>query len=291
MRVLPIVFLCLLMTSGIFAQYEFAPIGAQWIQNASIDEYDGTFLEDYFIITSEKDTLIDSLSFRKVGDYLFYQEEKLVYYWWEDSLRLIYDYGVAVGDTVVFEMLGDIFQPMIENTFIVSSVTQVDAGGDTLKRIACDLIDGQLYVQPYVYLERMGSTRTLVEDLTTSVLVAGAIEDWLRCYKDSTVDYQTERFQQAAQNGEDCYYVTNVEEPYNTAPFTVFPNPLIGDQLSIDGAFSEEVFISVYNTLGREVYQTQNVLPFDFSLQEFPAGMYIRVIRNKDTLNVASKNV
>lgn len=70
---------CLICLSA-KAQAEFAPIGARWFQNAGIVNIWNTHpLEDFYVIESEKDTLVDDLLHRKVGDHLFYQDGDISY--------------------------------------------------------------------------------------------------------------------------------------------------------------------------------------------------------------------
>ena len=70
-RLLSLPLFCLLCLSAA-AQAEFAPIGARWFQNVGIntDSYIHP-LQDFYVIESEKDTLVDGLLHRKVGDFLF----------------------------------------------------------------------------------------------------------------------------------------------------------------------------------------------------------------------------
>ncbi len=194
------------------AQVEFAPIGARWLQNEGILNIWNTHpLQDFYVIESEKDTLVDGLMYRKVGDYLFYQDSTKIYYRWQDSLPLIYDYGVVAGDTVRFEMFeSPLEDEVVENTFVVDKVEYVPTGADSLKRIECRLVDGAIYLEPYVYLERIGSVRTLVENLTYTIPIIGAVEEWLRCYHDHEISYQTERFLLTAEEGEGCNYRTPI---------------------------------------------------------------------------------
>ena len=263
------------------AQAEFAPIGARWFQNAAIENiWDTHPLQDFYVIESEKDTLVDGLLHRKVGDYLFYQDGAKVYYRWQDSLRLIYDYGVAVGDTVRFEML-DGPDEIYENTFVIEEAAYVSVGEDSIKRIECRLIDGALYIQPYVYLERMGATRTLVEDLTYSILIPGAVEEWLRCYQDDEVSYQTERFLMTAEEGEGCdYRMPNATGDLQAGvEVSVFPNPVSEGGLHVQTDYAGRYMATLYNAYGQAVQVREGQGGMQLPVAHLPAGSYRLVLR------------
>ena len=280
--ILSLPLLCLFCLSAT-AQAEFAPIGARWFQNAFIENIgDAHPLQDFYIIESEKDTLVDGLLHRKVGDYLFYQDSAKIYYRWQDSLRLIYDYGVAVGDTVRFEML-DGPDEIYENTFVVEEAAYVSAGEDSIKRIECRLIDGALYIQPYVYLERMGSVRKIVEDLTYSVFIPGAVEEWLRCYQDDEVSYQTERFLLTAEEGEDCdYRMPNAAEDQAAGvEVSVFPNPASGGVLHVQTNYAGRYTATLYNAYGQAVQVQAGQGDLRMGVRHLPAGWYRLVLRRR----------
>jgi len=280
---LPLLFLFCLSAA---AQAEFAPIGARWFQNASIDNISGTHpLQDFYVIESEKDTLVDGLLHRKVGDYLFYQDGDKVYYRWQDSLRLIYDYGVAVGDTVRFEMFewpgeDDIF----ENTLVVDNISYVPAGMDSLKRIACRIVEGQgaLYTQYYTYLERMGSIRTLVEDLTYAVPL-NYVPQWLRCYQDGEISYQTERFLMTAEEGEGCdYRMPNATgEVEDGIEASVFPNPVSEGVLHVQTDYAGRYIATLYNAYGQAVQVQAGLGDLRMPVGRLPAGLYRLVLRGQ----------
>jgi len=279
---LPLSLLCLSCLSA-KAQAEFAPIGARWFQNAAIENiWDTHPLQDFYVIESEKDTLVDDLLHRKVGDYLFYQDSNKVYYRWQDSLRLIYDYGVAVGDTVRFEML-DGPDEIYENTFVVEKAAYVSAGEDSIKRIECRLIDGALYIQPYVYLERMGSVRKLVEDLTYSLPIPGVVEEWLRCYEDNEASYQTERFLMTVEDGEGCdYRMPNATgEVEDRIEVSVFPNPVSEGSLQVQTDYAGRYMATLYNAHGQAVQVREGQGDVQLPVAHLPAASYRLVLRRR----------
>jgi hypothetical protein len=281
---LPLLFLFCLSAA---AQAEFAPIGARWFQNAGINN-DSLIhpLQDFYVIESEKDTLVDGLVHRKVGDFLFYQDSTKVYFRWQDSLRLIYDYGVAVGDTVRFEMFEwPEEEEVFENTLVVDDISYVMAGMDSLKWIACRIVEGQgaLYTQYYTYLERMGSIRTLVEDLTYAVPL-NYVPEWLRCYQDDEVSYQTERFLMTAEEGENCDYraPTSTQEPGPEIEWLVFPNPVSGGVLQVQTDYTNQYIATLYNAYGQAVQERAGQGDVQLPVAHLPAGLYRLVLRGSE---------
>ncbi|NBC07200.1 MAG: hypothetical protein GVY26_08405 [Bacteroidetes bacterium] len=294
---LPLPLLCLFCLSAT-AQAEFAPIGARWFQNAAIENiWDTHPLQDFYVIESEKDTLVGGLLHRKVGDYLFYQDGDKVYYRWQDSLRLVYDYGVAVGDTVRFDLLYGYEQEEglvpIQNTYIVDTVSFVQAGSASLKKVDCSLLEGyECYdanfpdsvAFSYSYIERLGSVRGVLESLNTCGLtIPGAITEWLRCYEDEEVSYQTERFLLTAEEGEGCDYraPTSTQEPGSEIEWLVFPNPVSEGPLQVQTDYAGRYTATLYNAYGQAVRTQEGQGDLRIAAGRLPAGLYRLVLRRR----------
>ena len=290
---LPLLLLCLSCLSA-KAQAEFAPIGARWFQNAAIENiWDTHPLQDFYVIESEKDTLVDGLLHRKVGDYLFYQDGAKVYYRWQDSLRLVYDYSVAAGDTVRFELLYGYVQEEgllpVQNTYIVDTVSFVQAGAVSLKKVDCRLLEGYECLSfpgseafSYTYLERMGSVRGVLESIETcGPVVPGAVEEWLRCYQDDEVSYQTERFLMTAEEGEGCdYRMPNATGDLQAGiEVSVFPNPVSEGVLHIQTDYAGRYMATLYNAYGQAVQVREGQGGVQLPVAHLPAGSYRLVLR------------
>ena len=194
---------------------------------------------------------------------------------------MIYDYSVEVGDTVRFEMF-DGPAEVFENTLVVNDISYVPAGMDSLKRIACRVVEGQgaLYTQYYTYLERMGSIRTLVEDLTYGIPL-NYLPEWLRCYQDDEVSYQTERFVLTAEEGEGCDYRTpNAAQDQATGvEVSVFPNPASGGVLHVQTNYAGRYTATLYNAYGQAVQVQAGQGDLRMGVRHLPAGWYRLVLR------------
>jgi len=129
---------CLLLCCcSIFSQQEWAPIGARWVQNIGID-FDSipvpNPLLDYYVVECTGDSMVNGLNFRKVGDYLMHQNGGKIYYWYGDSLNLVYGFEVEVGDTVNLNLLSCL-GVVVTVPVKVDSVGAIVVSGQTLKRI------------------------------------------------------------------------------------------------------------------------------------------------------------
>jgi len=282
-----ILLLSILIPMLLSAQEEFAPIGAKWYVNAFIDELGaGGYLEDYFLLESKGDTAIGEITYRQVGDYLFYQDGDQVYYLLNDSLRLIYDFDVEAGDTVDFDMLRcfDEFEgEWYPITFRVAEVTQEEVQGISLKKVRCEYIDEEYYYggQDYIYMERLGSQRVLVEDFVECDLIGTAFEEWLRCYEDEDMLYKTPRF--LFHEGEDCdyRYITNTEENSELTGLSLFPNPTT-NHWTLEWNYPDKARLQITDLQGRLLHE-QEVQPGQqkISAQGLPPGVYLLQIRSE----------
>jgi hypothetical protein len=278
MKNFTLLYLCLsLCFTFLNAQDEFAPIGAKWYVNASIEEiWETDPLQDFYTLESKSDTIINDTIHRVVGDHLFYQDGGQVYYRWQHSLRLIYDYDVAVGDTVTFEMASCTLEPdSIELvTFRVDAVSTVEVQGVPLKRVQCQWIEGAYgYEEDYIYLERIGSVRVMIENFTNCVLVTGAVEEWLRCYQDEDIDFKTQRFLNL--DGEDCSYrnLTSLDNEPNSSSITAYPNPF-RETIKVEWPGTRSFVLSLYNSQGKLVQQLRGEGAAIINSQHLPDGLY-----------------
>lgn len=264
----------LLYSTAISAQSDFAPIGAEWIINDaySLEEFQKP-LESFSRIESKKDTTIDNLEYRMVGDWFFHQDGEQVYYLWRDTLRLIYDYDVLVGDTVHFEMLTCTSEIEV-NKFEITKVDSIEFGSEMLKRIESRLIDGYLPFghSDYTYIERMGSIRTIVEDMAECELVPGAEPDILRCYHEGSSEYKTDWFLQFGDI--DCDLLTSVDELTETEfNLKSYPNPTSG-LINIISKDSKIHYIDVVTIHGKNIKRIILNDDTKINLEELNSGMY-----------------
>ena len=276
-----LLFLSSMATTILSAQHEFAPIGAKWYVNSDLLELGaGGYLEDFYLIESTGDTVIGNVTYRQVGDYLLYQDGEQVSYLLNDTLHLIYDFGVEVGDTVAFDMLGCYYpsdQEWKTLTFKVVEVTQEDVQGTSLKKIRCEGVEG--YLDEYIYMERVGAQRVLIEDHVGCVFIGTYIEEWLRCYEDEDILYKTPIF--LFHEGEDCdyRYITSTEEKQELIRLSIIPNPTT-DYWLLDWDYSEKAQLHLLDIQGNLI-RTQAITPGQQKIpaQDLPSGVYLMKVK------------
>jgi hypothetical protein len=242
------------------AQLEFAPIGAEWVYNSPVDAdnfgYDP--LESFESYHCTGDSMIDGQVFRKVEDLLFLQEGNKVYLWFQDTLRLIYDFGLDVGDTVELTYPSCLIPNAGSNAvmyvkrYVLDTTTIIIADGQPLKKFGFREWNGTHFL-PYVtyeYIEKIGNPQFFIGDCP---LPGTFLSPWLRCYKDSTIDYKSVKL--LSYNISDCYYLSpsSVDQMDTAAEIKIAPNP-ITDQLTIHLEGLEVSNLTISDFSGRAVY-------------------------------------
>jgi hypothetical protein len=228
-----IFYFLLLLPLAMLAQQPFAPIGAKWYVSA------GAFSPPYRYGVAEAtgDTTINGLTLRQVFPHLLYQDSGRVYFWKDDQLHLIYDFTVTIGDSVDIDF-GDSWSRRVG---VVVQDTLVPVGGDSLRKITCDLftIDsswGVVDTHTYVYAERIGVLPETdfflwepVVPVSPGMFTVGEPVDrgWLRCYEDSEISYKSDYFQSF---NVPCDYTQPVNiEQVEAQGWRVYPNPSRGE--------------------------------------------------------------
>jgi len=272
--------ICLLLCGNtIFSQQEWAPIGARWIQNIGID-FDSiptpNLLLNYYVVECTGDSVINNLNFRKVGDYLMHQNGGKIYYWYGDSLNLVYDFEVEVGDTVNLNLLSCL-GGVITMPVKVDSVGFIVVSGQTLKRVVTSSIplDPFYSFYPdgfYTYIEKIGRPDgVIIEDLPPCILLNNYRAPWLRCYSDSEIDYKSPRF--LSFGDFDCDYQppTYVQET-NRLTWSVGPNPTSG----IISVQTDETVVEMrlFNPTGQCLLSMTLSQEKRLDISAFPSGVY-----------------
>lgn len=286
-----IIIFLILVPTVMFAQQDWPIIGAQWVQGQQGNAEDPNLFFDVIECTGE--TTVDGLNYRIVQDptlsapYLIHQDENKFYYLYDDTLRLVYDFGVAVGDTVEFELLrgnfpyGEIFK----TRYIIDSLTQVNVDGVILDKVNCtihydDPSVGPFYPQHYNYIERIGNTRRIIENRANEISTLASYPDFLRCYIDNEIEYH-QGFEFLGIDS--CFQdiINDVQEEIAGVQISVSPNPTT-DYLNIYQYFSEaEVWqkgqYRIVDSQGRVVEQfevEQNDVTMVVPVWEWAKGVY-----------------
>lgn len=275
-----LIYLLLLCSNTIFSQQEWAPIGARWVQNIGID-FDSipapNPLLDYYVVECTGDSVINNLNFRKVGDYLMHQNGGKIYYWFGDSLNLVYDFEAEVGDTVNLNLLSCL-GGVINLSVKVDSVGFIVVSGQTLKRVVTNSLPSDPFLHwffpdgSYTYIEKIGRPHgVVIENLPPCVPILGYYPPWLRCYSDSGIDYKSPRF--LSFGDFDCEYQppTSVKET-NQLTWSVGPNPTSG-MISIQ-TNETVVEMRLFNPTGQCLLSKTLLQEKTLDISAFPSGVY-----------------
>jgi hypothetical protein len=282
-----ILFLFPLFATTLNTQTEFAPIGAEWAYNSIIDResvyWDSTKILGLIdVFKSTGDTVIDGLTLRKVNNYLFHQSGDSVSVWHAGNLYLIYNFGLQEGDVETFYhayVVG--FYPQISNayfeaiTFTVDSVRTSVVSGQSLKSIYGTLGTSG---SKHQYIEKIGAFNNGWGMIGNWESITGSeYEPWLRCYKDATIDYKSEKFLSYNVPDNDCYYTPTsaVAEPADLR-ISFQPNP-VQDALHIQSAELSITSCMLVNAVGKIAYINQklNTNTLQIPMGELPNGLYV----------------
>lgn len=270
-------------------QKEFAPIGSTWILNNQSEGYVINPLESFFTIESTKDTLIQNLSFRKVGEWLFHQNNDKVYFLWEGELRMIYDFGLELFENVTFEML-QCNQEISSNAFTVVKIDSIEFGNEYLKRIECKPFDIYLVGNTnYTFIEKIGSTRTIVEDLADCFIVPGYDFERLRCFHDNENEYKTDWFLSFGDLS--CETLTNTEYYLHNIHNHViaYPNPTTG-QLNFNQNIDNSYRINVISLNGK-INKRYEIEDNSIDISDLNEGIYIITLINRYGNSIFSSKI
>ncbi len=274
-------------SSQVAAQVEFAPIGAEWVYNIMInlDEFDPP-LKGYYTLMATGDTMVNGIALRQVGNYLVYQDNHKISVLFNDSLRLIYDFGLDIGNTAVFSFINSNY--VFSDSYVVNKIDTINIDGHPAKFFTCMLTSHSPNPQsPYIfeYAERIGSSHGFWWD--TSPVPTVYAPEWLRCYRDSTIDYKTPRF---AQFNVDCYFIApNATSAIPEGQITLSPNPA-HDFLAINTTQEWPISeLSLMDMTGR-VLQTQQFgvaqQQVQVPLAGLPTGMYFVQVRSGERIGM-----
>ena len=266
-----------LLTFSAHAQVEFAPIGAEWVFNNPVDHNKSNYhpLESWMSYQCTGDSTIGNQTYRKVGTMLFRQQDYKVYLRHDGADYLVFDFDLEVGDTVQLFIPICYGNDIQERTFIVHSITTITVNNQPLKKI--DFLD---YDNPgiplwpiYEYTEKLGNSTWLVGEcyIPTTFLFP-----WLRCYKDSTVDYKSEML--LSYNISDCYYLppSATAQPISTQYIKAVPNP-VTDLLTIDLSDQQITNLTIIDISGKSMYHIPAVQSgvVQISTDTWPKGIYL----------------
>jgi hypothetical protein len=275
-RLITILSLLVCFYSPTFSQ-NFAPVGAKW--HYSVDDYQPPFNKNYILIESIKDTVVLGKNAKKLDQTIFYgaggsgyigfdivySDSNKVYIYRYNDFKLLYDFNANQGDTVyVIEphiiVCGGNNDTLIQ--VLIDSVKIENIGG-TLKKVqyVTNLELGWVIGDKYV--ETVGSNHYLIP----IDCVSPSQTDSLRCYSDSTINYQLVV---------DCEELAvGIEEIYENE-LTI--NTLIKNNIMFNDI--KGTFI-VYDINGR-IMLNQKIKP-SINIDFLKPGIYILVINTQNS--------
>ena len=307
--------------SNVHSQKEWFPIGAEWYYEwgNSMNSFMPIYKRQYFV---EKDTVIEGKTCRIINGennqymgitkYIVYEENGIVYYYFNNGFRKIYDFSVNEGDTVEFEFLASVnyTSSELDTTLIVpcliEKITSKFVNGIELKEVHASCSStiyvylGSWYPLPvfgnYQYLEKVGceSPGKAHEGFIPFIVNMGIAllpeETYrFRCYHDAEIDYMADWWKLQNKPCDYEFRVSNSTIDYSKKAIKVYPNPVI-DRLTVSGEAGQtrKVTIVLYDAVGRVVMEKKEHLPCELFTGEMPQGIYYINIFD-DTLLLTSK--
>jgi len=275
----------------------FAPPGATWYYS-----YANFAIEGYVKISYENDTTIQGIQVQKLAKNIIaydfvseininlfdgfeytYSDNDHVYWWVNNEFKVLYDFTVQVGDTVMTyeKVFGGDYEGDCD-PFGRSLVTE--AGVDTINGTALrwyiieDFENSPVFFSGKIY-ERVGSMVYLFGMPGGCDIIYEEGRGPLRCYSDDDFpEYKNPGYQ-----GE-CDFVVGIDEITNERNyFNFYPNPA-NDKLTIE--IKENVSInsiSIFTLDGKLIKETPfRDLNFDIDISGLQAGIYLIEVETED---------
>jgi hypothetical protein len=270
----------------------WAPVGATWTYTVT---FASSYAVDYGILTSVKDTVIDSqnckeIQYQQGGDCNYassfmYGDSDRVYFYDppSDKFNLLYDFNKHTGETWYIKASG--WSGGKDSLLVhVDSTATVVINGNTLKVLYTRIdnsaagnwegINGKI-------TEKLGHEKFMFP------LISGLCDEdfnsGLRCYQDSTIGfYQT-------GISPTCDYTTvGINEHSSSDEIYVSPNPA-SSEIQIISEQSTVISIDIFNTLGEKIYTspfTNSRSPITINIAALPSGMYFAEIKSAKGITV-----
>lgn len=279
-----LLFITILCSLPSMAQQEFAPIGAKWYTNQAYTIGNNQFKVDS--LESLKDTMVQDKTCRLINEHIVYQEADKVYYLYDDTLRLIYDFGVETGDTVTFEMF-NCSGEILDVHFTIDTIESIMYQDIVLRQVTASQIitpemfpDEMFPYQEYIYLDRFGSIIDFLYRDACSSFSFEYVNSWLRCYIDSEIEFHTPQFFNSEIAEEGCDYVAPLVgiESVNANDVICYPNPF-HNQLTVQNNDLRDGHLDVFDVTGKLIYTTV-IHTNQLDLGHLDVGLYFIVVRD-----------
>jgi len=297
--------LCFLLFAFCFfsaqAQYEFAPIGAEWYYNYSIGVPENHFNH----IVSEKDTTIDGSNCRILNQYydksdiasekyIIKQEEGKIYHYYQGQFHLLFNFDAQINDTVILSFMYkyhiyDDDLSIIDTIFTARfKIEDITTNAQNLKTFNIAILDEDVLVDTWgnivphytinSYTEKIGFHTEFMPIFANTAYETAEHFWWLRCYSDDNFSIISDNwieFSFPCNYCKDIGINTNKDEDVN-----IYPNP-----------FNNNVFvftnnggnIKIIDIFGKIVYNSELLDGLnEISTNNFSKGIYFVKVNNNN---------
>ncbi len=210
-----------------------------------------------------------------------YADEDRVYQWLDGEFHVLYDFTVSVGDTMYVYGSNGYDNGYV--TTVVDTVSQVIFNADTLRAYHLKL-ESHSPITAYAFggwvIEKMGNLGSFVPE--SELDCDGGCPNWLRCFKNSAIDYQVE----VCDTIKDLRVSTiDIDEELMTVEPRLYPNPLSRHEaLHIEYSDISSLSVSVFDMEGRVMLSEQAVSDGSLSLpSDMSAGVYMVHVVDRDS--------
>jgi len=288
--------LFIILSTAAFSQSQWAPIGAEWYY--SVPNVIGNPLHSYEKYISKRDTIIDGKQCKVIVSQnnleIMYSEQNKVYYRFNNSFNLIYNFTAKIGDTVNFDFKSYKQNSIeLDTTYTVKCVVEkIDTIYNNeigLKKYQTAIIpredlDFIVWDTKYIYSEKLGYEYDFMYSLPIPSL--GFMHN-LRCYNDNDINFITDWW---AGQDKDCDYTLSTSTTENNLineKLVFFPNPT-SNFIAIkipEQKKNENYRISIFNNIGKAVQtSTLHNEHQTIDLTGLPQGIYHISISTRELL-------
>ncbi len=302
-------FIMLFITIKGFTQ--FAPIGAQWYYGTS--DPNGLSIYSFYKYECTKDTIINGDQYSKITftndkgnnpfnfNYYLTQQNSKIYYWLNNSKRLLYDLNAKLGDTINLDLCYSNFNQYGANTDssynLKVKISQISWTknylniNDSLRIFGISILSGQTKSGGAVFTDKVINSNVKMNYSLINIIYSGVMEgtNYLRCYQDSGYSFKSTS---SATLGQICNYSNvGINEIYLESNVSFYPNPAT-NELHIERTGTEKLTAQVFDITGKQILE--NILftsSSTINTSSLHEGMYFIRITDADGIVVKTQKV
>jgi hypothetical protein len=299
MNRLYVVFLFFLVLNPAFAQYEFAPIGAEWYYTKTISYNPPVF--GYIKHKCIKDSVVqgqkvkvlevthsfNDLAISLIGYEYLMQKGDSIFYWKGNTFHLLYNFSLQKGDSLLLysEMANACFDKTNYGWNRIDSVFSKKINNIELKAYNSSGINNSVWGFYEPTVEAIGNLGYLFPQNLPCGVYDVPIYGSLRCYSDHSIGYFS------ADPSLSCDSTSNFPDDVGVFRqenfFSVYPNPTKG-LLFAEFRNNDEYAdfkMGIYDLLGMkkmEVHVKSDKMTIDLS--KMPKGNYFVVLKSNNKI-------